>query len=126
MIAYIKRKRWVIAFALLAWGFVSFGLPMINRANQRNSFRETYFAQTLKVCKELRVVSLTTHSIPISKGGDLAADKLDGFCNCANGDVNSFSNDEWKLMMEHHGDMLPSTEARREANFQKCLADARR
>lgn len=113
-----RRFLWLIALSAILWGFTQFGLPMFYETRRQNSYRQIFLSSSLKVCKDIRVSNLTTHNIPIIKGGDLAADKIDVFCNCrTDGDANSLSKDEWQYLSVHN-DLLPSTEAKREVIFQ--------
>jgi hypothetical protein len=120
-----KRLLWLIAASATAYGFVQFGLPTFYEWQRYNSYRETVLTKSLEICKEIRVANLRTHAIPIPRGGDLPANKIDAFCNCTKeGDANSITKDEWQYLRLHR-DILPSMKIKQEATFQKCLADAR-
>jgi len=120
-----RNLLWLIALSVTLYGFVQFVLPMFYEQQRQDSYRQTFLSTSLKTCKEIRVANLTTHAIPIARGGDLAADRIDAFCNCiTDGDSNSITKEEWQYLRGHR-DMMPETSAKRETTFQKCLADAR-
>jgi hypothetical protein len=120
-----KRLLWLIAASVMIYGFVQFGMPTFYEWQRYNSYREIFLTKSLETCKEIRVANLRTHAIPIPRGGDLPANKIDAFCNCTKeGDANSIMKDEWEYLRRYR-DTLPSMKIKQEATFQKCLADAR-
>lgn len=91
------------------------------------STRDIFVAGSVKGCKEVRLANMSTHFIPVEKGGDLTADQIDVVCKCgAERSADAMTEDEWKYMEVHKGAPSQRTVDNWVAISEQCLSDVRR